>query len=70
MNLIKSGMLMADILRQLNQYEKAAKVLIKISDLITGQSVVSPLFLEQAAYFYFKAKKMRKFAFYMVEAGK
>jgi len=46
MSLIRSGMLMADILRQINMYEKAAKILIRISEMITGQSVVSPLFLE------------------------
>jgi len=36
MSLIRSGMLMADILRQINMYEKAAKILIRISEMITG----------------------------------
>jgi len=51
------------------RYDEAAKHYTKIAEDISDQSVVKPLFLEQAAYQYLKMGQKRKFSFFMMLAG-
>lgn len=61
---------MSEMYDTLGKYQESANYLIKIANEIKDQSVIVPLFLEQAAYKYLHLKQFRKFALYMIQAGK
>ncbi len=54
----------------MKRYTRAAKFFIKIANTVPENSVINPLFLEQAAFMFLKAKLIRKFTFYLVLAGR
>ena len=49
---------------------EAANVLLRMTSELKDNSVIIPLFQEQAAYKYLQMKNFRKFALYLVLAGK
>lgn len=68
--LIRSALYLTEMYDTLERYQESANYLIKIANEIKDQSVIVPLFLEQAAYKYLHMRQYRKFALYMIQAGK
>jgi hypothetical protein len=68
--LIRCALYLSDMYDAMERYHESAHYLIKIATEIKDQSVIVPLFLEQAAYKYLHMRQYRKFALYMIQAGK
>eukprot|EP00347_Sterkiella_histriomuscorum_P023756 403333495 len=68
--LIRYALLVAELYDSLERYQESANYLLRISNEIKDQSVIIPLFQEQAAYKYLYMKQYRKFALHMILAGK
>ena len=63
-------MLISELYDSLERYQESANFLMKIANEIKEQSVILPLFQEQAAFKYLYLRQFRKFALFMILAGK
>jgi hypothetical protein len=68
--LIRATLFIVELYDALDRHQESANFLIRLTHEIKDQSVIIPLFLEQAAYKYLHLKQYRKFALYMILAGK
>jgi hypothetical protein len=68
--MIRSAIIIAEFYECLERFQDSANYLLKIASEIKDSSVIGPLFLEQAAFKFLHMKQYRKFALYMIMAGK
>lgn len=68
--LIRLALYMSEVYDSLEKYQESANVLLRITNEIKDNSVIVALFQEQAAYKYLQMRNFRKFALYLILAGK
>jgi hypothetical protein len=61
---------MFELYEKLERPLEAANILLRMTSELKDNSVIIPLFQEQASYKYLQMKNFRKFALYLVLAGK
>jgi hypothetical protein len=69
-HLLRCAIYMFELYEKLDKPFEAANILLRITNELKDNSVIIPLFQEQAAYKYLKMKNFRKFSLYLVLAGK
>lgn len=67
---LRCGIYISEIYDTLERSQECANTLLRLASEIRDNSVLVPLFQEQAAYKYLQLRNYRKFCLYMIMAGK
>lgn len=68
--LIRCALYISELYDCLERHQESANFLLRIANELKDNSVIVPLFQEQAAYKYLQMRNFRKFALHMILAGK